>query len=250
MVYFTYVVQSDFFHDDKDNDDQSQEYDMRELDMKEIILENKLDVSHPLHLDPNDSSTLTVVSIKLKRIENYNVRSCAMLLASEGRNKTGFINNTYRRYNTDEVLDTFERVDDSVTFNLQHKINSWSQSDGPIVEYFNKLSTLWKQFNALVQLPSNILAREPLPDAKGAYFFISSEESHKAVVTGLGDRTSQRSQSFVFNSSVTNRRNAQRATSGPTLICMHYRFNEHTIDMCFKLTGYPADFRKKEKFYQ
>ncbi|GKE89530.1 hypothetical protein Tco_1567005 [Tanacetum coccineum] len=34
-----------------------------------------------------------------------------------------------------------------------------------------------------MQLRSNILSRDPLPDDKGAYVLISSEESHKSVVT-------------------------------------------------------------------
>ena len=48
-----------------------------------VTLISKLDLSHPLHLHPNDSATLTVISIKLKGTENYNVWSCALLLASE-----------------------------------------------------------------------------------------------------------------------------------------------------------------------
>ncbi|GJS01062.1 ribonuclease H-like domain-containing protein [Tanacetum coccineum] len=64
----------------------------------------KLDVSHPLHLHPNDSVALTVVSVKLKGTENYQVWSCAMLLALEGKNKTRFIDGSCRRSNTDEVL--------------------------------------------------------------------------------------------------------------------------------------------------
>ncbi|GKF94517.1 ribonuclease H-like domain-containing protein, partial [Tanacetum coccineum] len=106
----------------------------------------------------------------------------------------------------DELKETFDRVDGSVTFNLHHKINSLTQNGSlvTIVEYFNKLSTLWKQFDALVQLPmklmqflmgrddsymqlrSNILSKDPLPDAKGAYLLISSEESHRVIVTGSG----------------------------------------------------------------
>nr|GEW70381.1 ribonuclease H-like domain-containing protein [Tanacetum cinerariifolium] len=45
---------------------------------------SKLDLSHPLHLHPNDSTTLTIVSIKLKGTKNYNVWSCDVLLALEG----------------------------------------------------------------------------------------------------------------------------------------------------------------------
>lgn len=69
-----------------------------------VTLISKLDLSHPLHLHPNDSATLTVVSIKLKGTENYNVWSCAMLLALEGKNKTGFIDGTCTRSHVDEVL--------------------------------------------------------------------------------------------------------------------------------------------------
>nr|GEW21889.1 zinc finger BED domain-containing protein RICESLEEPER 2 [Tanacetum cinerariifolium] len=61
-----------------------------------VTLIRKLDLSNPLHLHSNDSTTLTIVSIKLKGTGNYNMWSCAMLLALEGRNQTGFIDNTCR----------------------------------------------------------------------------------------------------------------------------------------------------------
>ncbi|GJZ33280.1 ribonuclease H-like domain-containing protein [Tanacetum coccineum] len=188
---------------------------------------SKLDLSHPLHFHPNDSTTLTIVSIKLKGTENYNVWSCAMLLAIEGRNKIGFIDNSCERSNTDEVLG--------------------SQWDRVNVVFLMGLYVFY------MQLRSNILSRDPLPDAKGAYVLISSEESHKAVVTGLGARSSQRAQSSVFNSSVNNRDGTQRSqtfgnTSRPnnvhrpnnngnrriacglTLVYEHYGFNGNTID--------------------
>ncbi|GKA08624.1 ribonuclease H-like domain-containing protein [Tanacetum coccineum] len=215
-------------------------------DENDVTLISKLDLSHPLHLHPNDYSTLTIVSIKLKGTENYNVWSCAMLLALERRNRTGFIDKTYRRSNIDErafevwdeLKETFDRVDGYVTFNLHHKINSLTQNGSPVAEYFNKLSTLWKQFDALVQLSrctchaaddfkkhnqlmklmqflmglddtymqliSNILSRDPLPDAKGAYVLISSEESHISVVTGSGAEPSQRAQCLTLVSTFSD----------------------------------------------
>ncbi|PWA71822.1 ribonuclease H-like domain-containing protein [Artemisia annua] len=321
-----------------------QNSDAEEDDALPVTLISKLDISHPLHLHPNDSATLTVISIKLKGTENYNVWSCAMLLALEGKNKTGFIDGSCRRSNTDDVLgrqwdrvnaivlgwilnsiseelflgqifskkasdvwtelkETFDRVDGSVTFNLHHKINSLSQNGSSIAEYFNKLSTLWKQFDALVKLPrctchaaddfkkhnqlmklmqflmglddsymqirSNILSRDPLPDVKGAFAIISSEESHRAVVSGSsGIGVSQRSQSSVFHSNVpvrgssqrpqtsgnsfrpsnasrTNNNGNNRAAGGSNLVCEHCGFNGHTVDRCFKVIGYPANWEKR-----
>ncbi|GKB14723.1 putative RNA-directed DNA polymerase [Tanacetum coccineum] len=353
-------------------------------DDNNVTLISKLDMSSPLHLHPNDSATLTVVSIKLKGTENYQVWSCAMLLALEGKNKTGFIDGTCRRSNTDEILGrqwdrvnaisaraspdalsllidtapppeinneshtynsppvllpdmrtptstappptitsynpllkflaaprsrwttpgrpkTYDKVDGSVTFNLHHKINSLRQNGTSIADYYHRLNALWKQFDALVQLPrctchaaedfkkhnslmklmqflmglddsymqirSNILSRDPLPDVRGAYAVISSEESHRVVSTSSVE-TSQRSQSSVFNSSVSNRGVSQRppnsgnssrnnngsrpsgggnrrTNGGPQLVCENCGFNGHSIDRCFKLIGYPVDFGKR-----
>ncbi|GJX45472.1 ribonuclease H-like domain-containing protein [Tanacetum coccineum] len=151
-----------------------------------VTLISKLDLSYPIHLHSNNSTTLTIVSIKLKGTENYNVWSCAMLLALKGRNKTGFIDNTCRRSYTDEVL-----------------------------------GRQWDKVNVVVMgwiLNSISEELDPLPDAKGAYALISSEESHRAIVTGSGAGPSQRAQSSMFNSSVNNRSGVQRTAGGPVLI--------------------------------
>ncbi|GJT42142.1 ribonuclease H-like domain-containing protein [Tanacetum coccineum] len=202
-----------------------------------VTLISKLDISNPLHLRPNDSATLTVVSVKLKGTENYQVWSYTMLLALEGKNKTR------AKHVWDELKETYDKVNGYATFNLNHKVNSLSQNGSPIADYYHKLNALWKQFNALVQLPrctchaagdfkkhnslmklmqflmglddsymqirSNILSGDPLPDVRGAYAIISSEESHR-VVSSSNVGTSQRSQSSVFNTSVNNRGFTQR----------------------------------------
>ncbi|GJZ13824.1 ribonuclease H-like domain-containing protein [Tanacetum coccineum] len=52
-----------------------------------VTLISRLDVRNPLHLYPNDYAALTVISMKLKGTENYQVQSCAMLHALEGKSK-------------------------------------------------------------------------------------------------------------------------------------------------------------------
>ncbi|GKE57393.1 ribonuclease H-like domain-containing protein [Tanacetum coccineum] len=91
-----------FVHNSKHNSpiNSDQDDDVHDL----VTRISKLDISDPLHLHPNDTTALTVILIKLKETENYQVWSCAMLLALEGKNKIGFIDGSCKRSNTDEVL--------------------------------------------------------------------------------------------------------------------------------------------------
>nr|GEZ20324.1 ribonuclease H-like domain-containing protein [Tanacetum cinerariifolium] len=198
-----------------------------------VTLISRLDLSDPLHLHPNDSATLTIVSVKLKGTENYQIWYCAMMLALEGKNKTGFIDGSCRKSNVNEVFGRqWDRVNAIV---LGWILNSISEDT--LADYYHNLNALWKQFDALVQLHkctchaaedfkrhnqlmklmqflmgldnsymqirSSILSRDPLPDVRGAYAIISSEESHR-FVSSSNSGTSQGSQSSVFNSAVDN----------------------------------------------
>ncbi|GJV40276.1 ribonuclease H-like domain-containing protein [Tanacetum coccineum] len=167
---------------------------------------SKLDISDPLHLHPNDTTALTVVSIKLKGTENYQVWSCAMLLALEGNNKIGFIDGSCKRSNTNDVLG----LDDSY-----------------------------------MQIKSSILSRETLPDVRSVYATISSEESHRVAIGSIFG-SSQRNQASAFVQGRGFGLNNNRPSGGSGLVCENCGFNGHTIDRCFKIIGYPVDFGKKK----
>ncbi|GJV79911.1 ribonuclease H-like domain-containing protein [Tanacetum coccineum] len=250
-----------------------------------VTLISKVDVSHPLHLHPNDYVAINVVSVKLKGNENYQVWSCAMLLALEGKNKTGFIDGSCRRSNTNEVLGRkSDRVNVMV---LRWILNSISEELflGPIFskrakhvwdELKEKLNALWKQFDALIELPrctchvaddfkkhnqlmnlmqffmglddhymqirSSILSREVLPDR-------SHTSAFSATVPNRGNfQRSQVFNNFQRPSSIVrpNDNRSRRTVGGSNLICENCGFNGHTIDRCFKTIGYPPDFGKKK----
>ncbi|GKB19126.1 hypothetical protein Tco_0853049 [Tanacetum coccineum] len=118
--------------------------------------------------------------------------------------------------------------------------------------------------DSYMQIRSSILSREVLPDVRSAYATISSEESHR-VAAGSVAGSSQKNQASAFVSTVPYRQNIQRNnqnnSSGPsrpnnlnnnrqgegsTVVCENCGFNGHTIDRCFKIIGYPADFGKKK----
>nr|GEV29805.1 ribonuclease H-like domain-containing protein [Tanacetum cinerariifolium] len=122
---------------------------------------SKLDIGDPLQLHPNDTTALTVVSIKLKRTKNYQVWSCAMLLDLKGKNKIGFIDGSCKRSNTDEVL-----------------------------------GKQWDMYDAMIELPKYVcnaseealfLSKETLPNVRSAYATIYSKESYRVDVSSIAD---------------------------------------------------------------
>nr|XP_043616026.1 uncharacterized protein LOC122587937 [Erigeron canadensis] len=117
----------------------------------------------------------------------------------------------------DKLKETYDKVDGSIIFNIHHKINTLTQNGAPLSEYYHKLNSLWKQYDAIVKLPvctcnaakeiqehqnllklmqflmglddvylpmrSSMLTKDPLPTVKVAFALISREESHRGIST-------------------------------------------------------------------
>ncbi|GJX98500.1 ribonuclease H-like domain-containing protein [Tanacetum coccineum] len=154
-----------------------------------VTLISKLDVSHPLKLQLNDSVTLTVIFVKLKGTKNYQVWSCAMLLPLEGKNKTGFIDGTCKRSNVDEVC-TCHAADD---FKEHHQLIK-------LMQFLMGLD------DSYIQIRSSILPKETFPDVRSAYATNSNEKSHR-VASGSSSGPFKRSQTSAFSDNVPNKGN-------------------------------------------
>ncbi|KAJ0472560.1 putative RNA-directed DNA polymerase [Helianthus annuus] len=278
---------------------------------------SKLDIGDPLFLHPSDSSSLTIVGIKLKGTENYRVWSSAMKLALEAKNKFGFIDGKCKKNTEDEVLssqwdrcnsvvlswllnsvseelylgqvfsklasdvwtdlkETYDKVDGSIVYDLYKKINCITQNGSSVSEYYHKLNTMWKQFDAVLQLPScscqaakdyndfstliklmqflmglddvyhpvrtNLLTREPLPSVKVAFSIVSREESHRNSSVG----TKTQNVSFVSKTG-QNFEQKRKEVRGPNpnFKCTHCNKLGHTVDRCYELVGFPSGSKKK-----
>ncbi|KAJ0733050.1 putative RNA-directed DNA polymerase [Helianthus annuus] len=171
-----------------------------------------------------------------------------------------------------DLKETYDKVDGSVVYNLYKKINSVSQNGSSVAEYYNKLTTMWKQFDAMVHLPScscqaakdyndfstlikltqflmglndiyqpvrtNLLTREPFPSVKVAFSIVSKPNQ-------VFDNKRQ-NVSFVSkpNQVFDNKRKFPRGPN-PNLKCTHCNMLGHTIDRCFEIIGYPPGMKKR-----
>ncbi|GJU58348.1 ribonuclease H-like domain-containing protein [Tanacetum coccineum] len=175
-----------------------------------------------------------------------------------------------------ELRETYDKVDGSVVYNLLQKINTVKQGGSSVADYYHRLNSLWREFDALTKLHKctcdvkcscdaskelrrSLLTRDPLPKVKDAYNVISREESHRGVPESSGGAESkQNATSFVAKTLNNNKKqfnnngnNFIRCTSSnvnrgpnPNLNCKHCGKIGHTIDRCFKIVGFPQGFKR------
>nr|GEW37356.1 ribonuclease H-like domain-containing protein [Tanacetum cinerariifolium] len=93
-------------------------------------------------------------------------------------------------------------------------------------------------------------------DVKTAFSIISREESHRGGSSNVSNKT--HATSFASNvpnqSNLSNRNRTQnnafnrgKPTRNPNLLCTNCGFTGHTVERCYKMTGFPPNFQSKRK---
>ncbi|KAM0019556.1 putative RNA-directed DNA polymerase [Helianthus debilis subsp. tardiflorus] len=175
-----------------------------------------------------------------------------------------------------DLKESFDKVDGSIVYDLYKKINNISQNGSSVADYYNRLTTMWKQFDAMLHLPScscqaakdyndfstliklmqflmglddvyqpvttNLLTREPFPSVKVAFSIISREESHR--LSSGGSKTENVSFVSKPNQAFDPKRRNNRGPN-PNLKCTHCNMIGHTVDRCFEIVGYPPGFKRR-----
>ncbi|XP_076950389.1 uncharacterized protein LOC143623340 [Bidens hawaiensis] len=243
---------------------------------------SKLDVSDPLYLHPSDSSSLSIINVKLNDDEVLASQwdRCNSVVLTWILNSVCdelYVGQVYSESAFDvweEPRDTYDKVDGLVIFGLYQKIGLLSQNGSSVSEYYHKLTTMWKQFDAMLQLPScscqasksfndfntliklmqfliglddvyqpvrtNLLTREPLPTVKTAFSIISREESHRSA-NGSSKTQTQKNVGFVAKA---NQKGIYRGPN-PNLKCSHCNKIGHTLERCFEIVGYPQNSKPR-----
>ena len=184
----------------------------------------------------------------------------------------------------DDLCETYNKEDGSVIFNIHQRINSLTQSGSPVSEYYNKLDALWKEFDGLTnlvdcscdaavslnnhsklmklmqflsglddtysQVKSHILLIDPLPTVKTAFSIVSREESHLRNCS-FSSQSVNKNQTSVsaFNSKFNDqKKNKGRNPNYQNIQCKNCGIKGHTIDKCYKLIGFPKDFKPRSDF--
>lgn len=104
--------------------------------------------------------------------------------------------------------------------------------------------------DSYLQARSQILMPKPIPSVNQAYSMILSDESQRSIVANTGvlgtsPTSLQGSFDVVMYSRTSGTQN--RFKKGYNLVCDFCKIKGHTRENCYKIIGYPPDFKFKRK---
>ncbi|GJZ09610.1 ribonuclease H-like domain-containing protein [Tanacetum coccineum] len=209
-----------------------------------------IDVNDPLYLHSNDTNGTPLIRLKLWELKTTGydamvqlpVCTCDVVIMVDAGKKPEEGSSGAKVFSSnaklmwDELAETYDKIDGSVIFNLHYKINIVSQIGSKLSDYYHKLNSLWREYDAMVQLPiydvyapirSTLLTTNPLPTVKEAFSPLLRDESHRNIHCG-----------------------SSGVKSNPSLVCKHCNMNGHTLESCFELIGYPPNFKRRNNTSQ
>ncbi|OIT04225.1 hypothetical protein A4A49_65313, partial [Nicotiana attenuata] len=222
-----------------------------------------IDHTHPLFLQPSDTPRLILNPIQL----------------------TGFVTRKYAKemykdalleeWETCNAIERFDKVNRVRIFQLHRSISRLSQGSDSVSVYFTKLKELWAEYDVLVPFPDcgcarskehmvylhqqrvmqfldglndtyeqarrQILMKTTEPTLNQAYVLIIQDESQQSMgsvyVADKGDPLAMQA----------GRGQGYRGKK-QFLQCDHCRMKGHIKENCFKIIGYPEDFKGRRPF--
>lgn len=183
-----------------------------------------------------------------------------------------------------DLKERFDRVDGSRTYSLHKDIVTIQQGTASVSVYYTKLKTLWDEFEVLVLSPGcnceksrgfvahmnrqklyqflmglnesyhqargQILMMDPLPSINHAYALVVGDESQRSVVTrtnSLGMNVVGTNSIALYSKSAGSSGVSQRFKKNSLLVCDFCKCKGHSKEFCYKIVGYPPDFKSKRK---
>ncbi|XP_070005641.1 uncharacterized protein [Nicotiana sylvestris] len=157
-----------------------------------------------------------------------------------------------------DINERFGTSNGSKYIQLQREISDASQGSLDIATYFTKLRGLWDELNIAYVGPSNILMMPTLPSLSKAYSVLQHDEKQKESSVPIPSFSNEAASFNAYGNVVQNNpvpphagnftqrfQFEQKRGSGSSsqLSCKYCKKTSHTIEKCYKLHGFPLDFK-------
>ncbi|XP_075101989.1 uncharacterized protein LOC142177399 [Nicotiana tabacum] len=179
----------------------------------------------------------------------------------------------------EDLKERFDKVNTSRVYQLQKTIATITQGTHSVSVYFSKLKYLWDEFDSIVPPPcdcaismnfiefmqkqkvlkflmglndnyeqarSQILMTSPTPSFNKAYAMLVERESERSVAntSTVGEGIDL---AALLAGKGGNYQNYQKPKRNWNVQCDFCHMKGHTKEGCYKIIGYPQDFKNKKK---
>ncbi|EOX93232.1 Uncharacterized protein TCM_002073 [Theobroma cacao] len=238
------------------------------------------DPQSPYYLHHSDHPPSVIINPK-RTTNNYVAWSRSFILALSIRNKTGFINGSipkpattdplYHMWNT--LKQNYAQPDDTRLCNLQYTLGNITQGTRSVDSYFIELKAVREEIRSYRPLPhcecgrcnancfkryidqyhkdmvfrflnglnesfsairSHIILMDPIPTLDRVYNFMLREETQKNLLF--------QSQSVLESSTMLTTTDSKKKLK-KDLVCSHCGKKGHNKEKCYRLIGFPYDFK-------
>ncbi|XP_070031966.1 uncharacterized protein [Nicotiana tomentosiformis] len=147
----------------------------------------------------------------------------------------------------ENLRERFDKVKGARVQYLHKEIHSLTQGSMTMTDYFSKLRDLWDKFDAIMPCPSC-----PCPESI-RYLEHFEYQRPMQFLTVLNESYSQARKSIESTTLFSNKRgyhagnNFKHVPRKCTLVCEYCHLKGHTKENCYKLVGYPPDFKSKRR---
>lgn len=171
-----------------------------------------------------------------------------------------------------DFQERFDRSNLTRIYHLWTEIATMRQGTDSVTTYLSKMKDFWDELNILAPLMSNCDCEEARPSIEHLksqrllQFLMGMNESYSNIRSNIlvrrpvvtvneayaivTQKESQRTLGVVDNKEPLNllAGKAQMVRpKTPGLVCEHCRYKGHLKENCYKIFGYPADFKSKKK---
>ncbi|XP_059279569.1 uncharacterized protein LOC132033581 [Lycium ferocissimum] len=228
---------------------------------------NSIDSTNPLYFHPSDSPGMVLVNSVFDG-KGYGGWRRGILIALSAKNKVGFIDGTLSQPpSSSDLSKTWTRCNDMISESVQGNLD--------VASYYTKLKRLWDELDSLditqhcncdctcggksktnksqqdgrliqflmglndayIGARSTLLLMSPLPSVNHAYSLLIRDEKQ---------RESHDSQRYNYD----KKPSYEGKGNNNNLFCTYCKKTNHTIGRCYRLIGFPADFKfTKSKKY-
>ncbi|XP_076933105.1 uncharacterized protein LOC143598896, partial [Bidens hawaiensis] len=141
-----------------------------------------------------------------------------------------------------ELNSRYGQANGTKIYQLKKNLCQITQGSSDIAAYFAKMKSNSDVYD---MIRSNILMMQPLPSINRAYGILMQDKKQKEIHTTTDFTASSASINASSGGPVSGGTGENR-----TLVCTHYKRNGHSVNKCYKLIGFPKDFKftKGKKF--